>query len=48
VKKILMPQYTVAWDTPVADSILGELWIAKQLYPEKFTDIDINKLADEV
>jgi iron complex transport system substrate-binding protein len=42
-----MPQYTVAWDTPVADSILGELWIAKQLYPERFTDIDINNLADE-
>jgi len=43
----LMPQYTVAWDTPVADSILGELWIAKKLYPDKFADLDINTLADE-
>lgn len=42
----LMPQYTVAWDTPVADSILGELWIASKLYPELFSDIDINTEAD--
>jgi iron complex transport system substrate-binding protein len=42
----LMPQYTVAWDTPVADSILGELWIAKQLYPDKFADLNINTEAD--
>lgn len=42
----LMPQYTVAWDTPVADSILGELWIAKQLYPAKFADLDINAEAE--
>jgi iron complex transport system substrate-binding protein len=43
----LMPQYAVAWDTPVADSILGELWIAKQLYPEKFTDINISTEAEQ-
>ncbi|MDY6911670.1 MAG: ABC transporter substrate-binding protein [Chloroflexota bacterium] len=43
----LMPEYTVAWDTPVPDSILGELWIAKKLYPERFSGIDINAEADE-
>ena len=42
----LMPEYTVAWDTPVADSILGELWVAKQLYPDKFEDIDIDAEAN--
>ncbi len=43
----LMPEYTVAWDTPVADSILGELWIAQKLYPDKFDDIDIDEEADD-
>jgi len=43
----LMPQFTVAWDTPVADSIMGELWIAKQLYPDEFEDIDIDDLAED-
>lgn len=42
-----MPEYTVAWDTPVADSILGELWIAKQLYPDLFSDIDIDTEAND-
>ncbi len=38
-----MPGYTVAWDTPVADSFLGEIWIAGKLYPELFSDLDFSK-----
>lgn len=25
---------------------IGELWMAKKLYPQKFTDIDMQKQAD--
>lgn len=26
---------------------IGELWMAKKLYPEKFADIDMTKAADD-
>lgn len=42
----LMPEYAKAWGYPMPEALgLGELWMAKKLYPEKFADIDMQKLA---
>ncbi|QGY31709.1 ABC transporter substrate-binding protein [Pantoea cypripedii] len=44
----LMPEYAKAWGYPMPEAIgLGELWMAKKLYPEKFRDIDMQKQADQ-
>jgi iron complex transport system substrate-binding protein len=43
----LMPQYAKAWGYPTPEAWgLGEMWMAKKLYPEKFADIDMAKEAD--
>ena len=43
----LMPAYAKAWGYPMPEAIgLGELWMAKKLYPEKFRDIDMQQQAD--
>lgn len=43
----LMPQYAKAWGYPMPEAMaLGELWMAKELYPERFEDIDMQKEAD--
>lgn len=43
----LMPQYAKAWGYPMPEAMaLGELWMAKELYPERFADIDMQKEAD--
>ena len=43
----LMPEFAKAWGYPMPEAIgLGELWMAKKLYPEKFRDIDMQKMAD--
>ncbi|TPD93463.1 hypothetical protein FJP68_13780 [Pantoea vagans] len=43
----LMPDYAKAWGYPMPEAMgLGELWMAKKLYPQKFTDINMNKLAN--
>lgn len=43
----LMPEYAKAWGYPMPEAIgIGELWMAKKLYPQYFTDIDIQKYAD--
>lgn len=43
----LMPDYAKAWGYPMPEAMsLGELWMAKQLYPERFEDIDMQKEAD--
>lgn len=43
----LMPQYAKAWGYPMPEAMaLGELWMAKTLYPERFADIDMQKEAD--
>lgn len=40
----LMPEYAKAWGYPMPEAVgLGELWMAKKLYPQRFSDIDINK-----
>ncbi len=35
-----MPAYAAAWDTPVPDSLLGIVWLANTLYPNK-VNIDL-------
>ncbi len=43
----LMPEYAKAWGYPMPEAmVLGELWMAKQLYPDRFKDIDMQKEAD--
>lgn len=44
----LMPEYAKAWGYPMPEAMgIGELWMAKKLYPEKFSDIDMQKVADD-
>ncbi|WP_028605789.1 ABC transporter substrate-binding protein [Ottowia thiooxydans] len=44
---LLMPEYAKAWGHPMPEAMaLGELWMAKELYPERFKDIDMQKEAD--
>ena len=43
----LMPEYAKAWGYPMPEAIaLGETWMAKKLYPERFADTDMQVLAD--
>ncbi|TPW41556.1 ABC transporter substrate-binding protein [Mixta tenebrionis] len=43
----LMPEYAKAWGYPMPEATgLGELWLAKKLYPKKFKDIDMQQQAD--
>jgi iron complex transport system substrate-binding protein len=35
------------WDYPAPHCILGTVWTAKILYPERFKDVDMLKIADE-
>lgn len=43
----LMPEYAKAWGYPMPEAMaLGELWMAKMLYPERFADIDMQAEAD--
>ncbi|MFS8050031.1 ABC transporter substrate-binding protein [Rhizobium sp. BR 314] len=43
----LMPEYAKAWGYPMPEAMaLGELWMAKELYPEWFKDIDMQKEAN--
>ncbi|PIJ48587.1 hypothetical protein BL250_06760 [Erwinia sp. OLTSP20] len=40
----LMPEYAKAWGYPMPEALgLGELWMAKKLYPQKFSDIDMQQ-----
>ncbi|WP_040975470.1 ABC transporter substrate-binding protein [Necropsobacter massiliensis] len=44
----LMPEYAKAWGYPMPEALaLGELWMAKKLYPQRFGDIDLDKLVDD-
>lgn len=44
----LMPEYAKAWGYPMPEALaIGELWMAKKLYPELFADIDMQKQADD-
>jgi len=43
----LMPDYAKAWGYPMPEAMgLGEVWMAKKLYPEKFKDVDMQNLAN--
>ena len=35
------------WDYPAPHCVLGVLWTAKTLYPERFADVDVAALADD-
>jgi iron complex transport system substrate-binding protein len=35
------------WDYPAPHYVLGALWTAKTLHPDKFADVDMIKVADE-
>ncbi len=42
------PEYVKPWGHPCPESMaLGELWMAKKLYPERFKDVDIDKIVQE-
>lgn len=44
----LMPDYAKAWGYPMPEAMgIGELWMAKKLYPQKFQDVDMNKLSNK-
>lgn len=46
-KVYLMPEYAKAWGYPMPEAIaLGELWVAKKLYPNRFQDIDLDKMVN--
>jgi iron complex transport system substrate-binding protein len=34
------------WDYPAPTCVLGVVWAAKTLYPERFSDVDVLKIAD--
>jgi iron complex transport system substrate-binding protein len=47
-KVYVTPEYVKPWGHPCPESIgLGELWMAKKLYPDKFGDIDMQAYADD-
>ncbi|NOX32223.1 MAG: ABC transporter substrate-binding protein [Deltaproteobacteria bacterium] len=47
-KVFITPEYVKPWGHPCPESIgLGELWMAKKLYPDKFMDIDMQAYADD-
>lgn len=44
----LMPEYAKAWGYPMPEALaIGELWMAKTLYPQRFSDIDMQRAADD-
>ena len=44
----LMPEYAKAWGYPMPEALaLGEVWLAKSLYPQKFQDIDLDKMVND-
>lgn len=47
-KVYLMPEYAKAWGYPMPEALaIGELWMAKKLYPDLFKDIDMQKQAND-
>ena len=41
------PGYYSRWVHPDITSCLGVLWMATIMYPERFVDVDMNRIADE-
>lgn len=47
-KIYVCPEYVKPWGHALPESMaLGEIWMAKKLYPEKFKDVDINSMAQK-
>ena len=46
-KVYVFPSNIGWWDYPAPQCVLGVVWTAKTLYPERFADLDILKIADE-
>ncbi|TYB29502.1 ABC transporter substrate-binding protein [Aggregatibacter actinomycetemcomitans] len=45
---LLMPEYAKAWGYPMPEAIaLGEVWLAKVLYPALFRDVDLDKMVND-
>lgn len=43
----ITPEYVKPWGYPLPEAFaLGELWMAKKLYPDRFADIDMQKEVD--
>ncbi len=43
----ITPEYVKPWGYPLPEALaLGEVWMAKKLYPERFADIDLKQRAD--
>lgn len=44
----IAPDYTKPWGNPAPESMaLGELWLAKTLYPEQFKDVNLENMVKE-
>ncbi|BBT71322.1 ABC transporter substrate-binding protein [Klebsiella sp. WP8-S18-ESBL-06] len=44
----LMPEYAKAWGYPMPEALaIGELWLAKKLYPQRYKDIDVDAQAQD-
>lgn len=47
-KVFLMPEYAKAWGYPMPEALaLGEVWLAKALYPQRFQDVDLDKMVND-
>ena len=42
-----LPNDAEPWDSPVPSGILGSLWLANILHPDKLSDVDYRSLIDE-
>lgn len=44
----LMPEYAKAWGYPMPEAMaIGELWMAKKLYPERYKNINVDVQAQD-
>ena len=47
-KVLLMPEYAKAWGYPMPEALaLGEVWLAKALYPQRFQDVNLDKMVND-
>lgn len=44
----LMPEYAKAWGYPMPEALaIGELWMAKKLYPSRYNAVDVDARAED-
>ena len=44
----LMPEYAKAWGYPMPEALaIGELWMAKKLYPSRYRNVDVDAKAQD-